>query len=398
MNHVIFTLMNKPKFLLIPSVSVWIENEFIIFDRKFFDGIKMYAKYWPGQIGCIMRVSHSQPPNFGLIYSKLCDLPFECIILNKKDNINNSHFDGVSIVMASADSYENINIHKFCKKLKIKCVYSIEYTPKTRYQISSLNSPNFLIKLRRFFFIWNTERKRKSAFSHADGIQANGIPAYNKYQVYKNTILYFDNRISELTVVSDSIIKERFNQLSKNEPLRLTFSGRLIKEKGAGQLTHLASVLKARKINFSLKIYGCGILYDEIKEQIRKKNLKNEVKLYKSVDFYKELIPILKSHTDLFIMLHKQGDPSCTYMETLLCGLPIVGYLNEAFTSLLNIANIGWGAEINNITKIVDIIEQLDTNREEIVKKSINSIEFSKGYNFESTFSQRTNHLLKLIQ
>ena len=236
MKYGILHSMKKLKLLIVPSVPVWIENNLIILDRKFYDGINMYVKLWPGKIGCIMRLSHSQPPQFGLVYSKLCNLPFDCTIINKNDHFNIQHFEGVSVVLASGDSEENLKLYKLCKTLGVKCVYGIEYTAKTRYQITSIDTKNIFVKLRRFIFIWNTERKRKTAFSHADGLQANGIPAYDKYKSYENTLLYFDNRTSSNLTISDDVITNRFKYLSKNKPLRLAFSGQLNNIKGANHL------------------------------------------------------------------------------------------------------------------------------------------------------------------
>lgn len=38
---------------------------------------------------------------------------------------------------------------------------------------------------------------------------------------------------------------------------------------------------------------------------------------------------------------HRQGDPSCTYLETYACGMPIVGYNNQAHQGILASNNAG---------------------------------------------------------
>ncbi len=96
--------------------------------------------------------------------------------------------------------------------------------------------------------------------------------------------------------------------------------------------------------------------------------------------------------------MHRQGDPSCTYLETLSCGVPIVGYENIAFSGLLQKADVGWGVDINNVIGIADIIESLDANRALIKSKSLIGFEYSCAHDFESTFKNRVKHLQELTE
>jgi len=129
---------------------------------------------------------------------------------------------------------------------------------------------------------------------------------------------------------------------------------------------------------------------------IDKHTLYNHVSMKGSLDFYQELLPDLKKNVDLFVCLHRQSDPSCTYLETLSCGIPIVGYRNKAFDGLLQLSDIGWGTKMDDINEIAKIIIYLDKNRIEISKKSKNSILFARPNNFEATFTKRINQLLAL--
>ena len=116
-----------------------------------------------------------------------------------------------------------------------------------------------------------------------------------------------------------------------------------------------------------------------------------------AVDFYKILIPELKQTVDLFVCLHRQSDPSCTYLETLSCGVPIVGYKNRAFSGLLEIFDVGWGAELNDLDGICKIVADLNSNRDELIKKSKNSAVFARNHDFEATVQWRLDHLLSIV-
>ncbi|NTU93705.1 MAG: glycosyltransferase, partial [Chlorobiaceae bacterium] len=104
-----------------------------------------------------------------------------------------------------------------------------------------------------------------------------------------------------------------------------------------------------------------------------------------------------QANTDLFVCLHRQSDPSCTYLETLACGVPIVGYNNRAFAGLLARADIGWGAELNDIEGIAGRIAYLNEHRSEIAGRSANSIVFARQHGFETTFRNRIDHLRSCI-
>jgi colanic acid/amylovoran biosynthesis glycosyltransferase len=68
---------------------------------------------------------------------------------------------------------------------------------------------------------------------------------------------------------------------------------------------------------FQLTIYGTGDLMTSMKEFISEHHLENDVIMPGSVDFYNVLFPELKQTIDIFVCLHRQSNPSCTYLETL---------------------------------------------------------------------------------
>jgi colanic acid/amylovoran biosynthesis glycosyltransferase len=390
--------LKEPHLLVIPSVPVWPQGNGLSFDRKFYDGMVLYAQKWPGKVSCLMTSSSSHLPDFGIVTKTDKELPFTCRIIDKGSLITTEHLKCASLVLASGDSYDQLHISGLCRKEQIKCVYVIEYIPETRYQIVSLSSNNPVVKLRRFLYVWKTERKRVSAFQLSDGLQSNGTPAYYAYKAFKNNLLYFDTRVDSKHSISNSDLEIRLDYLSQDKPLRLAFSGRLIQMKGADHLVKLAWMLKQDTLPFSMAIYGTGGLENEMNTFIQKHQLENYVSMRGAVDFHNELIPDLKKNIDLFICLHRQSDPSCTYLETLSCGVPIVGYKNKAFSGLLELADIGWVAKLNDLDEIKNIITHLDKNRGHISEKSRSSILFSRPHDFETTFNKRINHLLSILE
>ena len=385
--------MKIPRLVIAPSVPVWKNGDLIIFDRKFYEGVLLYTKMWQGDVVCLMHSAESNLPHFGLVHKRPDELPFKCTLLEGNEKINIHHLEGASVVMASGDSFNQFHLSRLCKTIGAKCIYVIEYIPETRYQIASLSTKNPLIKFYRFLYVWREERKRLSSFSLADGLQANGAPAYYEYNKFRNVLLYFDTRVDKNLLIKDKDLELRLAYLFQNQPLRLAFSGRLISMKGVDHLLKVALWLKQRNVNFHLTIYGTGELENYMKNFIKKHQLENSVLMAGAVDFSRELIPNLQQKFDLFVMLHRQSDPSCTYLETLACGLPIVSYDNKAFSGLVELADIGWKVKRDDFKGVARVIENLNSNRKEILEKSKNSIDFARHHDFESTFQNRIEQL-----
>lgn len=380
---------------LTPSVPVWKESTKLIFDRKFYDGVLKYCSLWPGTVRCIMRVGAQEPPKFGLVELSAKELPFEIQIVKCCSEISKENLSGSNTVLASGDNHNLLHISSLCREQSIRCIYIIEYTIKTRFQIIALEAPTIFQQLKQSLFILHQEKRRLKAFRLADGIQANGIPSFNSYSSKnKDDLLYFDNRVLYSEIIKKRELENRLNYLKEKKPLRLAFSGRLIKMKGADDLIKVANILNLSGLDFVLSIYGTGDLDNYLKKQITLKRLNKKVVLRGAIDFRADLLPALKEHTDLFVCLHKQGDPSCTYIETLSCGLPIVGYSNQAFSGILSIKDIGWPAPINDTNKIANIIEFLNKNRGLIAEKARFSVELAKENDFEKTFERRISHLV----
>jgi hypothetical protein len=59
-------IMLKPHLVITPSVPVWNDNDSLIFDRKFYDGIALYVQLWPGDVTCIITKTNSSLPAFGV--------------------------------------------------------------------------------------------------------------------------------------------------------------------------------------------------------------------------------------------------------------------------------------------------------------------------------------------
>ena len=385
--------------LLLPSAAVWRVEGNLCFDRKFYDGLSLYAETWPGEIRVGIRIDQGPPPKFGLIKHDEKSARARFVFLGADEEIQDAHLKDVDIVLASADNHKNFHVASLCQKLNVACIYGIEYILETRLQILRIGTGNLLQLAKSTVWLLYAELKRRSALKQADSIQANGVPAYDVYARFvRNPLIYFDTRIEEGMGITHAELDERLSFLDRNEPLRLGFSGRLIGIKGADHLVELGCLLRERGLPFSLDIFGDGELLPEMDAKIKSYGISAQVRLHGAVDFKNELVPYLKKNIDLFVVCHRQSDPSCTYLETYACGVPIAGYDNKAHAGILAKHDVGWKVKMNDVARLADLIIRLHSSRDEIKAKSRAAARFAMDNNFETTFKRRISHCIDIMQ
>ena len=72
--------------------------------------------------------------------------------------------------------------------------------------------------------------------------------------------------------------------------------------------------------------------------------LSDRVRLHGPVPFETRLVPLSRQTADVFVSCHVQSDPSCTYLEAMGCGLPVVGFANRMLAALVAaaVAMLAW--------------------------------------------------------
>lgn len=368
------------------------KNKFLL-TKKFIDGVNKYKEYWQGRIVVFVEEVFTPSNNLDNEIIDRNEISFEIEIVDFDYIHENIKFTNASAVLASV-GYRQNHISTLCKIYGIFCFYTTEYSLKTRRQIIDIVHHNFAIKVKKYIWEILQEIKQRKAIVMAQGIQCNGVPTYNEYySINTNSILYFDSRIRENMLVIDTVLNTRTSQCLNSSSLRLLFSGRLIKMKGADHLIPIAQKLHQLGIKFEFFICGDGDLKQVMQEQISQSGLSNLVKMKGIMKFDSELIPFIQKNIDIFVCCHRQGDPSCTYLEIMSCGVPIVGYSNEALVGVVKHSRSGWLIKMNRLDLLARKIAWLSENKMIIVKESYKSLNFGKIHTFEKTFARRIDHI-----
>lgn len=385
------------KLLVISSAPAVLEGSTPYLDVKFCEGMRYYCENWDGAVSCLLPLQTSRFP-FGASYDP-AQLPFELGYIAPDDRIGEDDIRGFDLVLCSGDNFRYLHVADICRKMNVKLVYIIEYILETRLQFVQLDNTKGLVR-KVYSGLWNIfqEGRRRRAFRRADGLQANGYPAFEAYRrLNSNTLLYLDNRLRIGMVARPQEMEARRRHLTAGGRLRLIHSGRLEPYKGSQDLVPIARRLAQADIDFEIDIFGAGSLEGEIRQGIDDAGLQDRIRLHGVVDFETELVPFTRQNADIFLSCHRQSDPSCTYIEAMGCGVAVAGYANRMWAALSKVSEAGWVAPLGNWRDLADILIHAARDPDRTAGRAEAGLRFAKQRSFEREFSQRMTHLRETL-
>lgn len=376
--------------VVMPSVPVVPDGDTVFMDIKMVEGLALYAALWGGPVRCLVRAGQRGSIGYGRAYAP-DDLPFSLAVIAEDAHDVAQWLGDAAVVLASGDNHQDFGIVAVSPA---PVVYIIEYTLATRLKIVLLAQGLSVAAAKQSAWTILTERKRRRAFRASAGLQANGDPAYQAYRgVAPAAMRYFDSRMSDTQQIEPAALAAKQAAILAGAPLRLAFSGRLERMKGADHLVPVAIALRDLGVAFTLDIFGDGGLRDAIAASIVAAGLADTVRLRGAVPFDDELVPTLKAEVDLFLCCHRQDDPSCTYLETLSCGVPIVGYDNAAFTGVLTLGKAGVATPMAKPQQAAIAIQRLDRSRALLSDMAAEAAKVGRAHSFDKAFAARIDHL-----
>lgn len=366
-------------------------------DVKFVEGMRNYSTAWGNPVSCFLRFGDSAFP-FARSY-RPDGLPFRIVPLPEERPIRADDIAEYDVILCDGDSHEFLHLSDLCRASGKILVYTIEYIPETRRQITMLDRSRSLPrKVRSLLWQFQQERRRRDAFRKAQGLQANGYPAFDLYSpMNPRSLMYIDNRVGTGLLATEKEIDVRETRLLSGAPLRLLHSGRLEYLKGSHDLVSVATALRAFGVEFTLDIFGAGSLEEDIRRGVERECLSDIVRLHGPVDFETVLVPFARENSDIYLSCHRQSDPSCTYVENMGCGLAVVGYRNRMLSALCSASGAGTTAIMGNTKDLAQRIAEASSDRATLVKWCRAGWKFAAEHSFEHEFSKRVDHLRSVI-
>lgn len=227
-------------------------------------------------------------------------------------------------------------------------------------------------------------------------LHCNGYPIFEEARwLNANRLLYLDSRMRGDMVIPLDRLEARLAERRSRRP-RLLFSGRLEPAKGALDVVHVAAECHRRGLDFELELYGQGSQREEITRTIASEGLSSKVFLRDPVP-YPTLNELARSF-DLFVCCHIQDDPSCTYLESLGCGLPVVGYSNGMWRAMFADCRAGLVRPLGSPEKLAEAIIELLAEPEKVDDLSRRARTFALDHSFEREYRRRTDSIQTLYR
>lgn len=375
------------------------DQEHVILTKKVVEGLTKYQELWRGPVHAIFPPGSGHTGNLDDARFRRAELPFTVEIVPFTSEVLKTRAKQAALVMG-VPHHELRGFAAYCRSVGVPYVLTTEYSLRTRFQVIRAEQRNPLRRVRQYVWELGQERATRRDVRLSAGVQCNGVPTYRAYRsISAAPLLYFDNRISEAMLSSPERVREKAERLrARGGSLNLAFSGRLNAMKGADHLVRVAAALRASKVPFVLHICGGGELEGAMRDEVRRRKLEHQVKFHGVLDFERELVPFIRDEIDLFVCCHRQGDPSCTYVETFACGVPIVGYDNEAFAGLLKFVDAGWATPMDDPKALAKRIEKLYERPALLEEAGLRALEFATQNRFERVFAERVDHLKRLAR
>lgn len=226
-------------------------------------------------------------------------------------------------------------------------------------------------------------------------LHCNGYPSYNEGGWFNSRrLLYLDSRMYTSMLIDEERFKERLAARRKRPP-RLLFSGRLEPTKGALDVVKIAAEPALRDVPCEFIIYGQGSQRAAMEQYVAANGLSARVKIHEPIP-YPELVEVA-SDCDVFICCHVQDDPSCTYLESMGCGLPIVGYANAMWKAMQAASQAGIVTPLGSTAQAASALRSLLQNQNELDHLSTKARAFASSHTFEREFARRTDSIKELL-
>ncbi len=390
-----YSVSDTNELILFPSLKAQrAPSGKLIMTRKYLEGTARFVAHWPGTVTVLVDLDATPTDDMDRAEAEPEKMGFKLEVCPTDQSALEARLKTAAVALGFL-SGRNCSIAAACEAVGVPLVCTTEYSPKTERQIAATELTGAPLRyVRRLLWLRGEERCRRRLLPRLAGLHCSGAPTHDLYARHvPSAVLFFDNRVLAEDVISADQVDAGAADLLSDRPLRLVFGGRLITIKGADDLPKVADGLRRRGVPFEMAIVGSGPLEEQIARDIDRLGLHESVSLLPPMDFRSGWVSFLRERADLFLCTHVQGDPSSTYPEAMSCGLPIVGYDNEAFAGVLARSDGGWSVPLRRADKMAEVVARLHNDRKDILRKARNAVAFAAEHSFEKTFARRAEHL-----
>jgi colanic acid/amylovoran biosynthesis glycosyltransferase len=377
-----------------------IDNRVLKVDRKFHVGMQSYAEQIHAPLVTVHPEMNSDQVIMDLIEVPLAELSYEVMTVKTDRALRplsneiprlREQFAGSRLIYGTG-----LDSAKIARELGVPYILILEYDLQTQMTVSASQVsgvPRRAIRAARCAWQYMTQGVPDMRGAHS--LHCNGYPIFEAARRYNpNSLLYLDSRMSTATLMPNQELEARL-ATRVGRPLRLLYSGRYERMKGADDAVRVAIECLRRGLDIEMHFYGQGSLRDEMERVAATSERPDRIFIHNAVP-YTELVSISRTF-DLFVCCHIQSDPSCTYLESFGAGLPIAGYANRMWRRLCEDSGAGFASLVGSVEKVSDDVEKFVSNPDVMAAMSQRALEFAQNHPFEIEWRKRVEALNNAI-
>ena len=260
------------------------------------------------------------------------------------------------------------------------CVPYAEYDLRNRlrYSLEGVGSP--LRRARISAGAWSRELRLRRAVRRSAGLQCNGGVAFAAYGALQpRSMMFYDSRVFRESLAQ--------RPRPRSGTLNLAFSGRLIPQKGFADALAAFTEARRRGLDAVLHVFGDGDQRGMIPDD------DPHVEYHGLVSYEQDWVPFMTEKVDALLIPHRQGDPSCTYLEGMGCALPFVSYDNDTARHLVTVSHAGWTAPLGDVRGLAERLLRLQDEPGALAAAQDAALAFARQHTFETEYARRAEHL-----
>ena len=371
---------------------VVIQDDHVAIDRKAHTGMLDYAANIPGRLLTVNPRMSDRQSIMDPVILPLAELPYEVLGLWLTPRHEPDVDSEAKLQQAIRDSRLVVGwgygASRLAARFGKRYIGCFEYDLQTQIIAATSGVSNPARKAYAALKVLQTYyRDILPAMRYAFELHCNGYPMQNVARALgQRNLMYLDSRMSRSLVISEDRLKARLSTVG-HRPLRLFYSGRYEKMKGALDAVVVADHCLKRGMDVEMHCYGSGSLSQAMIEVAARSD--GRIVVHDAVPF--EVLVQKAQEADLFVCCHIQSDPSCTYIESMGAGLPIVGYRNRMWTAMAEASGAGRVVARNSPEAIAAAIQELQESPDSLIDLSLRAMRFATDHCFEQEFRLRTD-------
>lgn len=230
----------------------------------------------------------------------------------------------------------------------------------------------------------------------AAGIHCNGYPILDQVRrIGRSGLLYLDSRQTADMLIDVAALEARIDKFGRG-PLKLLYSGRFEPMKGVIDAVRVGLECKRIGLDVEFDLFGQGSLRADMLALIERSGQGDFIRVHDAIPFG-DLFERSKGY-DAFLCCHDQADPSCTYLEAMGAGLPIVGYGNAMWFRLHAEADAGLVCDVGDVAGAAAAVQSLARDPHRYASLARKARAFAAAHTFEIEFAKRVADLDRMYR